>query len=135
MKAHGNAISGISIHSSRVGRYSNTAQNLSLHFFSITKNHLFFLSAAPETLKIPRIHRENNICLGANPPHFLCELPVRTITRFVIHNHLLLSYYITPFESKLVKSLIGFLLLFLQHIEQPCLNFLQRYYCCQQKML
>ena len=118
------------IHSSREGRYYITILlKIFLKYFNplipqrevrqhctkichhilavLPKTHLFSLSAAPKTLKIPRISRENNLYPGANPPHFLCELPVRTITRLVIHNHLLLSYCITPFESKLVKNLIG----------------------------
>ena len=44
----------------------------------LPKTYLFSLSAAPETLKIPRISRESNLYPGANPPYFLCELLVRT---------------------------------------------------------
>ena len=72
-------------------------KNALLHFYNITKTHLFSSSAASETLKILRIHRENNIYLGANPPYFLCELLVRTMMIFAIHSYLLLSYCITPF--------------------------------------
>ena len=86
----------ISIHSSREGRYSNTAQKNGYHILTVLlKIQRFFLSAAPKTLKVPRTGRENASYPGANPPHFLCELPVRTMIIFAIHNHLLRSYHIT----------------------------------------
>ena len=61
----------------------------------LPKIYLFSLSAAPGTLIFSRTNRRNNIYPGANPPYFLCELPVRTMIIFAIHNHLLRSYRIT----------------------------------------
>ena len=63
----------------------------------LPKIHLFFLSAAPKTLKIPRTNSKNDSYSSANPPHFSCELPVRTKMTFAIHNHLPHSYHITSF--------------------------------------
>ena len=111
----------ISIHSSHEGRYSTPCSwhqyngrnfnpliprreiqqyctKIGCHILAVLqKTYLFSLSAAPKTLKIPRISRKNNLYPGANPPRFLCELPVRTRMILAIHSHLSHSYHITSF--------------------------------------
>lgn len=72
---------------------------MSSYFYSITKNHLLSLSAAPEKSNFPGVTEENNSYLGANPLEFLCELPVRTRMTFAIHSYLLHSYHITSFVN------------------------------------
>lgn len=72
---------------------------MSSQFYSITKNQLFSLSAAPEKSNLPGLTEENNSYLGANLLEFLCELPVRTRMTFAIHSHLLHSYHITSFVN------------------------------------
>ena len=62
----------------------------------LPKTHLLSLSAASETLKIPRISRKNNLYSGANPPRFSCELQVRTMMIFAIHSYLLLLHIASP---------------------------------------
>ena len=71
-------------------------KNMSSHFYSITKNHLLFLSAALEKSNLPGLTEENNSYLGANSLEFLCELPVRTRMAFAIHSHLLLFHVASP---------------------------------------
>ena len=83
------------IHSSAKGDTTIQHKNWMSYSCSITKNLSVFLICCPRNSHFSRTNRRNNIYPGANSPYFLCELPVRTMIIFAIHNHLLRSYHIT----------------------------------------
>ena len=108
------------IHSSREGRYYITILlKIFLKYFNpliprreiqqyctkiccriltvLPKIHLLFLSTVPKLSNFQELTEKSNSYSGANPPHFSCELPVRTIIILAIYNHLLPSYCITSF--------------------------------------
>ena len=63
----------------------------------LPKIHLLFLSTASKLSNFQELTEKSDSYSGANPPHFSCELPVRTMIIFTTHNHLLPSYCITSF--------------------------------------
>lgn len=94
----------ISIHSSHTGRYSNTAQKSNVIFLRYYQKLICFPYLLPQKLSnFLALTEKNNLYPSANPPHFLCELLVRTRIVFTIHSHLLQSYHIT---SSVFQALI-----------------------------
>ena len=90
-----NDSSGISIHSSHEGRYSNTAQKSVITLLQYYQKSFAFLVYCSRNSQNPRTNNKNNSYSSANPLQFSCELPVRTRMVFAIHSHLLHSYHIT----------------------------------------
>ena len=72
-------------------------ENLLSYSYSITKNSSAFLTYCPKLSNFLVLTEKSDSYLGENPPHFSCELPVRTIIILATYNHLLPSYCITSF--------------------------------------
>lgn len=77
---------------------SNTARKSVVIFLQYYQKLICFPYPLPQKLsKFQELTEKNKLHPGAEPPNYLCELPARTWIIFTVHNHLLLSNYITSF--------------------------------------